>query len=360
MGLAAQIRAAEQARQFASLSSTQGAHATAGAQPAAATTSTAASASNSGSYQTAPTSAPPVSFCGTPTPATAGVAAPGNSLKWLSAINAKFTQICRDNNLGKYYTPADVARIAHETAARIDIEELAKRWGMGVELAIDLTPLALYDTKVLVDDSGSMDDRTRWEDAQAILKKIADVCGKLDSDGFDVCFMNSSKKADNIKSDAQIATLMTSQVKPSGGTPMGSQLLDKLVQPYLDSLHSMLPGKKPKKPLLVITITDGAPNSEPDVYNAIARASEKLVKYGYPEKGIAFQFAQIDNDPSASDFLNRLDNDPKIGNKVDCTSDYEVEALQIWNKQKVRLTPGPYLVKLCVGAIDRTYDEQDE
>ena len=68
---------------------------------------------------------------------------------------------------------------------------------------------------------------------------------------------------------------------------------------------------------------------------------------------------QVGTDQRAQAFLGQLDNDPEIGNLVDATSYYELEAEEM-KRKGVTLTPELWLVKLLVGAIDRTYDEQDE
>lgn len=69
--------------------------------------------------------------------------------------------------------------------------------------------------------------------------------------------------------------------------------------------------------------------------------------------------AQVGTDTRAQAFLAQLDNDPEIGRMVDATSYYELEADEM-KKKGVTLTPELWLVKLLVGAIDRSYDEQDE
>lgn len=60
----------------------------------------------------------------------------------------------------------------------------------------------------------------------------------------------------------------------------------------------------------------------------------------------------------AQTFLGELDNDAQIGNLIDATSYFELEAMEM-EKKGVTLTPDLWLVKLCVGAIDKSYDEQD-
>lgn len=74
---------------------------------------------------------------------------------------------------------------------------------------------------------------------------------------------------------------------------------------------------------------------------------------------VAFQFAQVGNDLRARDFLDKLDVDPVVGKMVDCTSSFEVEQDQM-AKLGVNLDPQTWIVKLLLGAIDPSYDEQDE
>lgn len=61
----------------------------------------------------------------------------------------------------------------------------------------------------------------------------------------------------------------------------------------------------------------------------------------------------------AQSFLSELDNDPQIGKVIDAISYFELEAMEM-EKKGITLTPDLWLVKLCVGAIDASYDEQDE
>ncbi|KAJ3094784.1 hypothetical protein HDU96_001486, partial [Phlyctochytrium bullatum] len=85
----------------------------------------------------------------------------------------------------------------------------------------------------------------------------------------------------------------------------------------------------------------------------------RLEQLGLPLKTVAFSFAQCGTDERARAFLGELDNDPDVGKQIDCTSSYELEEAELAEKGVV-LTPEMYLVKLCIGAIDESYDEQDE
>ena len=71
-----------------------------------------------------------------------------------------------------------------------------------------------------------------------------------------------------------------------------------------------------------------------------------------------FLIMQVGKDQNAQAFLGTLDNDPTIGGMVDATSYYELEAEE-YGRKGVNLTPELWLVKLMVGAVDPSYDEQD-
>lgn len=62
-------------------------------------------------------------------------------------------------------------------------------------------------------------------------------------------------------------------------------------------------------------------------------------------------------DLDAQAFLGRLDNDRDVGGMIDATSYFELEA-QEYQARGIVLTPELWMVKLMVGAIDPTYDEQ--
>lgn len=49
--------------------------------------------------------------------------------------------------------------------------------------------------------------------------------------------------------------------------------------------------------------------------------------------------------------------DPVVGRQIDCTSYYENESEE-FKRKGIELTPELWLVKLLVGSIDPSYDEQ--
>ena len=141
-------------------------------------------------------------------------------------------------------------------------------------------------------------------------------------------------------------------------TPLGSSLDSKVIRPFL---ASGVNSRNLQKPILVITITDGEPTGEPanTVAQVIKTAKNLVTNSIYGPGAIAFEFAQVGKDTKAQAFLGRLDTDPEIGKMIDATSYYELEAEE-YKRRGVNLTPELWLVKLMVGAVDPTYDEQDQ
>lgn len=186
---------------------------------------------------------------------------------------------------------------------------------------MDVIKLALYDTVIYVDDSGSIqfeEDGTRLVQLKQILGLIATAAAKFDSDGVAIRFMNSDERSDSIRSKEE-AEALVSRVRFSGLTPMGTSLKNKVLDPMI--LGQVRSGRF-DKPALVITITDGQPAGEPHnaVVDAIRSTVDELVRRRHSPGSIAFQFAQVGTDLHARQFLGKLDEDPSIGNLIDCTS----------------------------------------
>jgi hypothetical protein len=56
-----------------------------------------------------------------------------------------------------------------------------------------------------------------------------------------------------------------------------------------------------------------------------------------------------------------LDNEPSLGSYIDCTSNFENESAEMARANPpVDLTPDLWVLKLILGAIDPSYDTQDE
>lgn len=159
----------------------------------------------------------------------------------------------------------------------------------------------------------------RIKDLKLILSRVAYAASLFDDDGVNVRFMNSDQQGNNIKNEPDVERLV-SMVQFKGLTPMGTSLRQKVIEPFV--VQPARSGQL-RKPVLIITITDGQPAGEPQgaVVEAIKYASAEVSRNPRYGKGaVSFQFAQVGNDLKAREFLGKLDDDPSIGDVIDCTS----------------------------------------
>lgn len=91
-----------------------------------------------------------------------------------------------------------------------------------------------------------------------ILSHVVFASQLFDADGIEVRFFNSSKICNNVRNEADIRALVDSNPF-KGVTNLGKEMWDKILDPLV-----VRPAKKGtlEKPVLVITITDGAPYPE--------------------------------------------------------------------------------------------------
>ena len=179
---------------------------------------------------------------------------------------------------------------------------------------------------IKTDDSGSMrfDGGERIKDMRLIISRVISAALLFDDDGISIRFMNwepgnriTKEKLDHIENEQQI-DLIVDKVLFNGTTPMGQQMKERIIDPLI--LEPARVGRL-KKPVLVITVTDGQPTDNPKIFDTIRYASSEISRMPQYGKGaISFQFAQVGDDPTAMAFLSKLDNDPQIGSLVDCTS----------------------------------------
>ncbi|KAF8058948.1 hypothetical protein HT031_005516 [Scenedesmus sp. PABB004] len=271
-----------------------------------------------------------------------------------AAVAAKLASIVSANELHRFYSPARVAEVAARLDARVDFRALAARWRMPVELALDLSALALYDVVVFADDSGSMesDGGERIADLKLILGKVAEVATLFDDDGIALRFINSNAQGDGLR-DAAAAAALLDRLEYRWDTKIAANMEAKVLRPFTYDVAMA-------KPLLVITITDGEPSDNPrDAIVGTILAARRRLEPRYGPGAVAFAFAQVGKDRDAQAFLAALDAHPVVGGMIDCTSYFELEAAEYAAKGVV-LSPEMWLVKLMLGAVDPSYDEQDE
>ena len=169
------------------------------------------------------------------------------------------------------------------------------------------------------------DNGERITDLKLILSRVAYAASLFDDDGISVRFMNwkpgpqEARMLDGIKSEQQVNDLVA-RVPFKGLTPLGTELRNQVIDPLIISkAHS----GQLRKPVLVITITDGQPAGEPQntLADTIRYTANELARLPQLGRGAAsFQFAQVGNDLQARAFLSKLDQEPGIGDVIDCTS----------------------------------------
>ncbi|CAK9783598.1 unnamed protein product [Cutaneotrichosporon oleaginosum] len=270
-------------------------------------------------------------------------------------------QCVQDQNLQAFYPPGSLEQIAQRVAQSGALPKIAQEWRLPMEIAMDLVKMSLFDFILYVDDSGSMafeENGERIDDLKLILSRVATATALFDHDGIQVRFMNSPTQGDNITSEPAAMNLIQ-QIKFSGLTPLGTNLMSKVLEPLVLRPARM---NQLQKPVVVITITDGTPAGEnrDEVFTVIQRVDQELARSRYGRDAVSYQFAQVGNDQKAQAFLETLDNHPVVGGLVDCTSNFESEQAEMMRKTGIELTPETWLVKLLMGPIDTSYDSKDE
>ncbi|KAL9008797.1 MAG: hypothetical protein Q9173_006115 [Seirophora scorigena] len=163
--------------------------------------------------------------------------------------------------------------------------------------------LSKFDTKFVIDDSGSMAGRS-WRETADALASIAGICTTYDSDGIDIYFLNErhSPEYENVTTKERVQQIFNA-VRPRGGTPTGCRL-DSILRPYLRECEQK--GPENCKPINIIVVTDGVPTD--DVESPIIAAAKKLDKLDAPAWQVGIQFFQIGDERGAAEALRELDD----------------------------------------------------
>jgi len=259
----------------------------------------------------------------------------------------------RDQKLQAFYPQGSLESLAARIVQAGVLNRLAAEWRLPKEVAMDCVKIALFDVVLYLDDSGSMrfeEGGSRIDDLKLVLGRVAFATSLFDTDGINVRFMNSNEQGDHITSEAQ-ASQLVQRIQFSGLTPLGTSLQNKILGPMV--LQPAMSGQL-RKPVLIITVTDGAPAGENrwQIVTTIKNAVNQLRNTRYGPDTISFQFAQVGNDTAARDFLQELDANHEVGALIDCTSNYELEADEARRKNNIDLSPELWLVKLLLGPID--------
>lgn len=165
-------------------------------------------------------------------------------------------------NISHFYPPGSLKPIAERIVRTGALTQIAQSWHLPYELAMDLARLALFDVALLLDDSASMqffENGVRIDELRMMVGNIATAAGLFDSDGIEVRWLNSKKEGNGFTTEAQVVELI-GRVKWDRATPLGTAMKHKILEPLV---YKKIKKNALKKPLLIISVTDGASTAEP-------------------------------------------------------------------------------------------------
>ncbi|RYP52637.1 hypothetical protein DL768_002287 [Monosporascus sp. mg162] len=232
--------------------------------------------------------------------------------------------------------------------------------------------LSHFDTVFLIDDSGSMARYGRWEEARAALALILPVCVDHDKDGVDIYFLNhknTNRRVDgadakgpsagtgyrHVKSAEAVMDIFNG-TEPNGQTPTGerlSQILETYLAHFEEQVQRNGVDDHGVKPVNIIVVTDGCPNSREVLECVIVEAAERLQKQDALLYQVGIQFFQVGDNPNAAEFLARLDQ--KI--REDYQLDRDMVDTVPFNHRTGGLTD-KLILKTVLGAVVKTLDDQ--
>ena len=114
--------------------------------------------------------------------------------------------------------------------------------------------------------------------------------------------MNANLQGDNIR-DSLAAANLVARCQFSGMTPRGTQMYARILKPMVEG---PIAKRSMQKPVLIITITDGEPTSEPEskIVKVIKSIKAFAAKSQYGPGAVAFEFAQVSTSPTKTACLN--------------------------------------------------------
>ncbi|KAM0791516.1 hypothetical protein ACM66B_005967 [Microbotryomycetes sp. NB124-2] len=173
-----------------------------------------------------------------------------------------------------------------------------------------LAPLGKYDIEILVDDSPSMLEGSRWSDLRAALMGVAEQAVRFDKDGINITFMNADHVRLRNVTDVSTVREAFDTVQPSGSTPT-AMVLDEICRDYVERVEDAKPRKQKVKPMIVVIATDGRADDADGVKDCVLEMASRLDEVRAPPFQLGLQFLQVGNDSEAAEFLQELDDDLK-------------------------------------------------
>ncbi|KAK6538995.1 hypothetical protein TWF694_010543 [Orbilia ellipsospora] len=168
-----------------------------------------------------------------------------------------------------------------------------------------MVKLALYQTILLCDDSGSMQiSDGRLQAQQEIIRRVVSIATKIapDDKPVEVRFINHPGGFSFTHASIKTIDSMLSNVTPDRSTPLGEMLQKKVLRPFF---YSPVKAGSLKHPLLVSIITDGAPDSLPDFLDYIKGCYSYIrSETDFNSQVVQFLVSKVGQDEEATNFLN--------------------------------------------------------
>jgi len=209
---------------------------------------------------------------------------------------------------------------------------------------------------VYCDNSTSMRVEKRYEILKNVVGRIARIARACNQDGISIRVMNcnNDENFNGIMTEHEAQTNLDS-VGLSGGTPLGTVLLNKVIRPMI--LEKAKAGEL-KRPVLVFVVTDGEPTEDEDMMkNVILACKNELRKMPtvqgrqYGKNAVTFQISAVGTSASAKAFLEKLKNDEDVGSIVFCTTEKTLDDADREAGSNGELNT--WLVQLLAGAAKR-------
>lgn len=169
--------------------------------------------------------------------------------------------------------------------------------------ASELTVLSKYDVVIVLDKSGSMDERdcpggmSRWDWCRDQMMSLTAQIGSVFKNGITVALYSSD--FDIFRNvDLGYVTRIFGENAPSGGTYTG-----KVMEAVFDDYFARRASNPATRKLLVQVVTDGDPSDKGALIAAISRASQMINSPGE----ITVNFLQIGHEEAGARTLAKLD-----------------------------------------------------
>lgn len=185
--------------------------------------------------------------------------------------------------------------------------------------------LSRYDIIVDIDKSGSMgtkdcNGRSRWEAAQEATVAIARKAVEFDTDGITVAFFAGNfVEYNNVDGEQKVVDIF------NGNEPMGGTNTARVLEHQIAGYFARKAAGE-AKPIIILVVTDGEPDSREDVARVIVDATHRMDV----DEEIGIQFIQVGSDAGAQSFLKWLDDElvDRKGAKFDIVDTKTMDELE--------------------------------